>query len=91
MAVRHIVIGKGSIIMNNLLTTIPQLFTGKGGTLRLALCFAFLYETMNCGYSLRLNGKDGASFGQNLPFSHDVQGGSGKSLLSSSADSTSAE
>ena len=68
---------------------IATIFTGKGGTLRLALCFTFLYETMNCGYGLRLNRRDGASLGQSLPFSSGSQEGQDKRLPSTSTENTS--
>lgn len=77
--------------MNNPFSTFSPMFTGKGGTMRLGLCFAFLYSIMEFGYGLNINNQDGASFGQNLPFSPNKQEGQDKRLPNSSTESTSAE
>ena len=73
--------------MNINLGSLVSLFTEKGGTMRLGLCFAFLYSIMEFGYGIRISDQDGASFGQNLPFSSETEDGQDKRLPHSSTDS----
>ena len=51
--------------MNNILNVLATIFTGKGGTLRLAifgsLFAAGLYELSDSGCSIGVTGKDGSS------------------------------
>lgn len=75
--------------MNNPFSTFSPMFTGKGGTMRLGLCLAFLYSIMEFGYGLNINDHDGASFGQNLPFSHKKQDVEDKCLPDNPAENTS--
>ena len=63
--------------MNNMFNPIVSIFTGKGGTLRLAiggsLISAFLYSVMEFGYNFHTGAQDKPSFGMTPPTLDDTQ------------------